>query len=217
MGKWPALDRLQGVEHTHDNQKNIFLTSYIDSSLFIGGIRLMKLMQFTLPLLASLACATASAAPIDQSVAKARLSQVLTCERAVTPVEFEALVKAAHGKAIVQASDLSDGEYTVPEPLDVFGRPITQLAQHPGANGEGDFNEYRGFFSGESVQTVAKLGNVPQNEVGQYRKAVGNHDLTVGAEGGSAYIVCSNDVRTVAKTIKRTAREAADAVKRAVQ
>ncbi|NIF27682.1 hypothetical protein F3J44_15030 [Pantoea sp. Tr-811] len=177
----------------------------------------MKALQFAIPLLVSLTCATAQAAEVDPSEANARLAQVLTCERSVTPEQFEALVKAANGKAIVQASDLSDGEYTVPNALDVYGRSITRLSMHPGSNGEGDFDTYAGAFTGESIQAVAKLADIPKDDLGDYRKEVGNHDLSLYADGGDTYISCANNMRTVAKTIKRTAREAADAVKRATQ
>ncbi|MGE8398803.1 hypothetical protein PisoF_02343 [Pseudomonas sp. IsoF] len=177
----------------------------------------MKALQLAVPLLVSLTCSGAYAEQVDQPEANARLAQVLTCQRNVSPEEFEALVKTAKGKAIVQASDLSDGEYTVPNPLDVFGRPVTRLALHPGSNGEGDFNSYSGAFSGESIQTVAKLAGVPKDPIGDYKKEVGNHDQWLYVDSGSTYISCAYDVRTVAKTIKRTARDAADAVKRATQ
>ncbi|MBH3383296.1 hypothetical protein I5S53_04795 [Pseudomonas juntendi] len=177
----------------------------------------MKALKLALPLLVSLACTSVHAAELDPTEANARLTQVLTCKRNVTPEQFEALVKAAHGKAIVQASDLSDGEYTVPNPLDVFGRAVTRLAMHPGSNGEGDFNTYYGVFTGESIQAVAKLADVPQDEFGQYKKEVGNHDLWLYADGSDTSISCSYDMRTVVKTIKSTARKAADAVQRATQ
>lgn len=177
----------------------------------------MKALQLAVPLLVSLACSTAYAEKLDQPEANARLAQVLTCKRSVSPEQFEALVKAANGKAIVQASDLSDGEYTVPNPLDIYGRPVTRLSLHPGSNGEGDFNTYGGAFSGESIQTVAKLADIPKDEVGDYKKEAGNHDLWLYEDSGSTYISCSYDVRTVTKTIKAKAREAADAVKRATQ
>ena len=177
----------------------------------------MNPLQLALPLLVSLACTSAYAEKIDPSEASARLTQALTCKRNVSPEQFEALIKAANGNAIVQASDLSDGEFTVPNPLDVYGRPVTRLSLHPGSNGEGDFNAYGGAFSGESIQTVAKLADIPKDEVGDYKKEVGNHDLWLYADGSDTYISCSYDVRTVVKTLKRKAREAADAVQRVTQ
>ncbi|WP_043201345.1 hypothetical protein [Pseudomonas putida] len=177
----------------------------------------MKALQLALPLLVSLACTSAYAVQIDQAEANARITQALTCKRNVSPEQFEALVKAANGKAIVQASDLSDGEYTVPNPLDVFGRAVTKLAMHPGSNGEGDFDTYSGAFTGESIQAVAKLADIPKDEFGQYKKEVGNHDLWLYEDGNDTYISCSYDMRTVVKTIKSTARKAADAVQRATQ
>lgn len=159
----------------------------------------------------------AQAGEVSPIEANARLTQVLTCQRSVSPEDFKLLVKQAGGKSVVQASDDSDGEYTVPNPLDVFGRPVTQLSLHPGANGEGDFNEYTGVFSGEGLQTVAKLGDVPRDDLGDYRKQVGNHDLILKAEHGGTYITCSQDVRTITKSIKRTTRDASDRLNRAIQ
>lgn len=178
----------------------------------------MKPLHLALTALSLVAAASAAqAGEVSQIEANARLAQVLTCQRSVSPDDFKLLVKQAGGKSVVQASDDSDGEYTVPNPLDVFGRPITQLSLHPGANGEGDFNEYTGVFSGESLQTVAKLGDVPKDDLGDFRKQVGNHDLILKAEHGGTYITCSQDVRTITKTIKRTAREASDRLNRAIQ
>jgi len=173
----------------------------------------MKLLFALLPLIAITA---AQAADVSPKEANARLARVLTCERSATPAEVIDLIKKAGGKSIVQASDLSDGEYTVPNPLDVFGRPITKIGIHPGANTDGDFNEYSGMFSGESLATVAKLADVARDSLGDYRKEVGNHDLILKIDSGEAYITCANDVRTIAKTIRRKAKEASEATKAAV-
>lgn len=155
----------------------------------------MKTARMLLPLLISLASNTLLAENLDQDAAIAQIGQVLTCKRAVSPGQFAELVTAAKGKAMVQASELSDAEYTVPKPVEVFGRPITRLSVHDAGDGEGDFNEYTGQFSGESLQTVAKLGNIAQDDLGHYTKEVGKHDLSLRAEGGSAVISCANNKR----------------------
>ncbi|WP_286885674.1 hypothetical protein [Pseudomonas sp. UBA7456] len=177
----------------------------------------MRVVSLALPMIAAFVCITAQAGALDPAEANARIAQVLTCKRPITPEKFAELVTAANGKVIVQASDLSDAEYTVPNPIDVFGRPITQLSVHSATDGEGDFNEFTGAFSGESIETVAKLADIPQDDLGHYTKEMGNHDLSLRAEAGSTYISCANDKRTVVKAIKRTARDAAQAVKRVGQ
>lgn len=174
----------------------------------------MKLLFALLPLIA---ITTAHAEDVSPKEANARLARVLTCERSASSKEVIDLIKKAGGKSIVQASDLSDGEYTVPNPLDVFGRPITKIGIHPGANIDGDFNEYSGIFSGESLATVAKLAGVPRDSLGDYRKEVGNHDLILKVDSGETTVTCANDVRTIAKTIKRKAKEASEATKAAVE
>lgn len=172
----------------------------------------MKLLKSLLPLLTFSAALSIQAADLSPAEAGARLSQVLTCKKSAVPQEVINLIKTAGGKSIVQASDLSDGEYTLPNPIDVFGRPITKLGIHPGANSDGDFNEYSGQFSGESLATVAKLGHVQSDDLGDYRKEVGNHDLTLRVESGDTYITCANDVRTITKTIKRNAKQASEII-----
>lgn len=176
----------------------------------------MKSIFLALPF-ALLGSFSAQAADIAPKEASARLTQVLTCERSASPETVIDLIKSVGGKSIVQASDLSDGEYTLPNPLDVFGRPITKIGIHQKSDGEGDFDEYSGLFSGESIATIAKLADISIDEVGDYRKEIGGHDLRLRAESGETYISCSNDVRTVVKTIKRTTREAAQKVNGVIQ
>ncbi|QOI07929.1 hypothetical protein [Pseudomonas savastanoi] len=174
----------------------------------------MKFPITALSLLAFVATASVHAADVSPKEAGAQLARVLSCQQGASPSEVIKLIKVAGGKSIVQASDLSDGEYTLPNPLDVFGRPVTKIGIHEQSNGEGDFNEYSGQFSGESIATVAKLADVPQDDVGEYRKEVGGHDLTLRAESGETYISCANDVRTVTKAVKRMAKEASTTVEK---
>lgn len=177
----------------------------------------MKLSIAVLSLLTLAATASVHAADVSPKEASAQLARVLTCEQSASPSEVIKLIKSVGGKSIVQASDLSDGEYTLPNPLDVFGRPITKLGIHQQSNGEGDFNEYSGEFSGESIATVAKLGDIAVDDVGDYRKEVGGHDLWLRVDSGATYISCANDVRTITKTIKRTAKEAGTTLEKTFQ
>lgn len=156
----------------------------------------MNTARLILPLLASLAGAvTAHAENLDQTEARTRIGQVLTCKRAASPEQFDALVKAAKGQATVQASELSDAEYSLPQPVEVYGQPITQLTAHAASDGEGDFNEFSGVFEGKRVDDIARLSGIGKDDLGHYTQAVGNHDLSLRDESGSTYIACTQDKR----------------------
>lgn len=156
----------------------------------------MNTTRLILPLLASLAgAATAHAENLDQTEARTRIGQVLTCKRAASPEQFDALVKAAKGQATVQASELSDAEYSLPQPVEVYGQPITQLTAHAASDGEGDFNEFSGVFEGKRVDDIARLSGIGKDDLGHYTQAVGNHDLSLRDESGSTYIACTQDKR----------------------
>lgn len=156
----------------------------------------MNTARLILPLLASLAgAATAHAENLDQTEARTRIGQVLTCKRAASPEQFDALVKAAKGQATVQASELSDAEYSLPQPVEVYGQPITQLTAHAASDGEGDFNEFSGVFEGKRVDDIARLSGIGKDDLGHYTQAVGNHDLSLRDESGSTYIACTQDKR----------------------
>lgn len=156
----------------------------------------MNTTRLILPLLASLAgAAHAHAENLDQTEARTRIGQVLTCKRAVSPEQFDALVKAAKGQATVQASELSDAEYSLPQPVEVYGQPITQLTAHAASDGEGDFNEFSGVLKGKRVEDIARLSGIDKDDLGHYTQAVGNHDLSLRDESGSTYIACTQDKR----------------------
>lgn len=140
-------------------------------------------------------------------VAKAQLAKILGCEVAAKPEEVTSLIKTLGGLPIVQKSSLSDAEYTVPNPVEVFGRPITKISIHRGVNTDGDFHEYGALFSGESIDTVAKIAGITPSADGSYRKEIGGRDLILRPEAGATYITCANDVRTFIKTIKRTVQK----------
>lgn len=173
------------------------------------------------PLIVILACALASTASAQASdspaLTKAKLERVLTCERGAAPEEVVSLIKMLGGLPIVQSSPFSDAEYTVPSPVELFGRPITKISIHRGMNADGEFNEYGALFSGESIDTVAKLSGITLDAAGTYRKEVGGHDLILRSEAGATYITCANDVRTIMKTIKRTVKNMGKAINEGVK
>lgn len=158
-------------------------------------------MKFKMSLLAALVLSlTACTKPSS----KIQLEEILTCQRSASPDEVTQLVTTLGGKAIVQHSlNNADVEFILPLSLDIFGRPVSKLSIHRGENSDGDFNEYSGIFSGEGIETVAKLAEIKINKLGEFRKQIGNHDLILRPESGVTYITCANDVRTIMKSIKR--------------
>jgi hypothetical protein len=163
----------------------------------------MKIKQIVV-VIAALAAAAAAQASDSAAVAKAKLEKILTCEQGADPQEVAAIIKTLGGLPIVQASPLSDAEYTIPNPVEIFGRPVTKISIHRGMNADGDFNEYSALFSGESINTVANIAGITPDVADTYRKEIGDHDLILRSEAGHTYITCANDVRTIVKTIKRT-------------
>lgn len=127
----------------------------------------MKIKQLAVAI-AALALATAAQASDSPAVAKAKLEKVLTCEQGADPEEVATLIKTLGGLPVVQASPLSDAEYTVPNPVELFGRPVTKISIHRGMNADGDFNEYGALFSGESIDTVAKIAGITPDAAGTY-------------------------------------------------
>jgi hypothetical protein len=151
----------------------------------------------------TLTVVTATQAHESPAVAKAELEQILACEKRADPEEVAAHIKTLGGIAVVHTSPLVDAEYTIPNPVDVFGRPITKISIHRGVNSDGDYNEYDALFTGESIDTIAKIAGITPDAAGIYRKEIGGNDLLLRPEVGATYIACANDVRTIMKTIKR--------------
>lgn len=142
----------------------------------------------------------------NPTIGKYKLEKILSCSTSAQPAEVASLIKLLGGVTIVQRAPLSDAEYTVPNPVEVFGRPVTKISIHQGGNIDGDFNEYGSLFTGESFDAVARIAEVNKDAMGLYRKEVGDNDLILRPESGSTYVTCANDVRTAMKTYQRMAR-----------
>jgi len=152
-----------------------------------------------------IAAAAVQAADDSVATASANLTKILSCEQSAKPKEVATYIKKLGGKAIVQASDLSDAQYTLPNPVDVFGRPVKQIMVHKAGGGEGDdYNEYSALLPGESIDAIAKAAGVAKDEVGDYRKEAGNNNISITRDPGDGvvYVTCVNNVRSVVKTIK---------------
>jgi len=135
---------------------------------------------------------------------QSQLSSVLSCETNASPAEVSGLIHALGGHSLMSESALSDVEYTLPNPIPVFGRPIAVISVHPGSNSDGDFTEYRSLFSAPTA-TVARYAGIAPDQ-GAYKRQAGNNDVLLRFEPGGSYIVCAQGVRSVTKWIKREYR-----------
>jgi hypothetical protein len=97
---------------------------------------------------------------------------------------------ALRGHEVVRKEDNSLGEveYTVPDPVEVFGRPISRISVRTPV---GDYVEYSAPFSGEAVETVARLANIPENADGRYLTTLDGRELALRPEAGATYIACA--------------------------
>lgn len=137
-----------------------------------------------------------------------RLISVLSCEENTSPAEVSSLIHALGGHMVVRESAPTDADYTLPNPIDVFGQPIAAISIHPGSNADGDFTEYRSRFEAPAA-VVARYAGIEPNQ-GTYKRKVGNNDILLRFEPGGSYIVCAQGVRSVIKWIKREARNMND-------
>lgn len=137
--------------------------------------------------------------------AASRLISVLSCESNASPANVSGLVHALGGHTLMSESALTDVEYTLPNPISVFGQPITQISVHSGSNADGDFTEYRSLFSAPAAPVAHYAGIV--SDQGTYKRKAGNNDIVLRFEPGGSYIVCAQGVRSIPKWIRREYRD----------
>ncbi|MEA9392172.1 hypothetical protein SJI19_16735 [Acerihabitans sp. TG2] len=141
-----------------------------------------------------------------------RLSQAVTCQTNTTPDEFIDLLKSQHGGNLISGNQGAeeDGEFTVSNPVDIWGIKVRHFSFHKGSNEDGDFTEYRAIVPATSntisAQSLAQIGNVPKIADGYFYKSVGNNDLFIRQYGDDIVVSCANDVRTTRKSINRFIR-----------
>ena len=139
---------------------------------------------------------------------KYKLERIYTCQLDASPKEVYGLIVKLGGQPIVASGAIDDAEYTLSNPLDIYGRPVRKISIHHNQNDDGDFIEYGALFTNESLETVASYANVYLDKNGQYIKHKGGNDLIFRAEQGATYVTCANDVRTFGKSVKRNANKA---------
>lgn len=150
-----------------------------------------------------------------RTIAEAELVQVLTCNKATTPERLLKVLAGLDG-LLVTGTSIGNAEYTIPNPVEVFGTPVTQISIRPNSNAEGDFTEYSALLGTESIFTVAKYADITPDSALGFKKPVGSHDLSLRAESGFTYVVCGQHVRSAYKTMKRWGRQSTRAVKETV-
>ncbi|MFA6230905.1 MAG: hypothetical protein WC617_12165 [Rhodanobacter sp.] len=133
-----------------------------------------------------------------------RLISVLSCESNASPAKVSGLIRALGGHSLMSESAFTDVEYTLPNPISVFGQPITAISVHPGSNADGDFTEYRSLFSAPAA-TVARYAGITLDQ-GAYKRQAGNNDVALRFEPAGSYIVCAQGVRSIPKWIRREYR-----------
>ena len=140
--------------------------------------------------------------------AASQLISVLSCETNASPADVSGLIHTLGGHTLMSEAALTDVEYTLPNPISVFGQPVTMISVHPGSNSDGDFTEYRSLFTAPAA-TVARYAGITPDK-GAYKRQAGNNDLSMRFEPGGSYIVCAQGVRSVSKWIKREYRKYRD-------
>ncbi len=130
-----------------------------------------------------------------------KLISVLSCESNASPAKVSGLISALGGHSLMSESAFTDVEYTLPNPINVFGQPIAVISVHPGSNADGDFTEYRSLFSAPAAAVARYAGITPDQ--GAYKRQAGNNDVLLRFEPGGSYIVCAQGVRSIPKWIKR--------------
>lgn len=136
----------------------------------------------------------------------AQLQSALACQSTAKPEQVEALIHQLRGVRLVGTST-TDAEYSLPNPVEVYGAPITRIIIHRNWNEDGEFVEYQSIFDGE-FKLVATFANVAPDADGYYRKEIGNNDLILRPEAGVNYIACASGIRSFPKAVKRAFRSA---------
>lgn len=135
-----------------------------------------------------------------------QLATILTCRSTASVSRVVDLIYHLGG-GVITASSLS-AEFTLPNSVDVFGRPVQRITIHQRENGDGAYTEYVSVFDHETIDTVARLADVPMDRnLGYFYKPVDGHDLTVRADAGAGVVTCAQDVRTFKKTVRRVINE----------
>lgn len=145
--------------------------------------------------LASLAAPAFAAAAPTAEVARTQLVEAITCQRHLTPEQFDAMAKVLM-PADRKTRDAYDDGYTLATPLTVLGLPVTHLTAYDGASGEDGVDSYTAYFGSTEISKVAALAKMPPAVAGSYTREVGRHDLNVARQDGQTILYCAYDLRS---------------------
>jgi len=145
--------------------------------------------------LACLASPALAATPPSAEVARTQLVEAITCQRHLTPGQFDAMAKVLM-PAGSKARDAYDDGYTLAAPLSVLGLPVTHLTAYDGSSGEDGVDSYTAYFGKADIAQVAALAKMPAAVAGSYRREVGRHDLNVDRQDGQTILYCAYDLRS---------------------
>jgi len=156
-------------------------------------------------IIASFMIATIAQASMPSTVAKKKLERILTCEMATSPKEVVSLIERLGGVSIIKNASLLDAEYTIPNPLDIFGNLVTSVSIRQGINDDIKVIEYNSIIPNASIEieTLANIADIDLDMTGTYRREVGKNDLVLRSEVGVIHITCMNNVRSFKKDILR--------------
>lgn len=140
---------------------------------------------------------------INPIEARERLEQIFTCTNSTTPEEVVSLMLALDGKAIVAKSPILDAEYTLPNPIDLFGKKVLNISIRQNSNVDGQFVEYVARAAGD-FELTTQIAGVMKDALGRYRIEIDGNDLALVENNGDIEMICAISVRTPLKTINRT-------------
>ena len=145
--------------------------------------------------LACMASPAFAAAPPSAEAARTQLVEAITCQRHLTPEQFDAMAKVLM-PAGSKARDAYDDGYTLAAPLMVLGLPVTHLTAYDGSSGEDGVDSYTAHFGKADIATVAALAKMPAPVAGSYMREVGRHNLNVDRQDGQTILYCAYDLRS---------------------
>ncbi|HED4877174.1 hypothetical protein CR919_08530 [Stenotrophomonas sp. LMG 10879] len=145
--------------------------------------------------LACLATPAFAATPPAVEQARAQLVEAVTCQRHLTPRQFETIAQLLAPPPLRAENGESSGEFLLTTPLMVLGQPVNRLQAYDGDSGEDGVDSFTAYFSTASVEQIAALAKLSDPVAGSYTREVGRHNLDVRRFDGQTTISCSYDLR----------------------
>lgn len=139
------------------------------------------------------------------------LSAALSCQRASEAEEVLGLIRRLGGQPIVDGGLPEDAEFTLPNPIEIYGRPVNTIYVRPVEDRYGYYVEYGALFDGESIEAVADIAGILPDRDNVFRQEIDGRELMLRPESGESWIVCANELhsnkRKFLSMLKGIARE----------